>query len=141
MSRDFVTALLQLNAEKQVSRDALVHALEDGIQQAYRRVSGEEDIFVRVEPESGRIDVYRGRHVVDDVEDPEIEVSVDEARKTKADARASGSSRSSSSTGSTSAASARRPPSRSSSSAFARLSGTRSSTSSRAARASSSRAP
>jgi N utilization substance protein A len=88
VSRDFVGALLQLNAEKQVSRDALVHALEDGIQQAYRRVAGEEDIFVRVEPESGRIDVYRGRHVVEDVEDPMVEISVDEARKSKPDARA-----------------------------------------------------
>ena len=88
MSRDFVGALLQLNAEKQVSRDALVHALEDGIQQAYRRVAGEEDIFVRVEAESGRIDVFRGRHVVDDVENPDLEISVEEARKTKPDARA-----------------------------------------------------
>ena len=88
MSRDFVGALLQLNAEKQVSRDALVHALEDGIQQAYRRVAGEEDIFVRVEADSGRIDVYRGRHVVDDVENAELEVSVDDARKTNPDARA-----------------------------------------------------
>ncbi len=86
VSRDFVGALLQLNAEKQVSRDALVHALEDGIQQAYRRVAGEEDIFVRVEPESGRIDVFRGRHVVEDVEDPELEVSLEEARRTKPDA-------------------------------------------------------
>ena len=88
MSRDFVGALLQLNAEKQVSRDALVHALEDGIQQAYRRVAGEEDIFVTVEADTGRIDVFRGRHVVDDVEDPELEVSVEDARKTKPDARA-----------------------------------------------------
>ena len=88
MSRDFVGALLQLNAEKQVSREALVHALEDGIQQAYRRVAGEEDIFVSVEADSGRIDVFRGRHVVDDVEDPELEVSVEDARKTKPDARA-----------------------------------------------------
>jgi N utilization substance protein A len=88
VSRDFVTALLQLNAEKQVSREALVHALEDGIQQAYRRVSGEEDIFVRVEPDSGRIDVYRGRQVVDDVDNPELEVSVEEARRTRPDARA-----------------------------------------------------
>ena len=86
VSRDFVGALLQLNAEKQVSRDALVHALEDGIQQAYRRVAGEEDIFVRVEPESGRIDVFRGRHVVEDVEDPELEVSLEEARRTKPEA-------------------------------------------------------
>jgi transcription termination/antitermination protein NusA len=88
MSRDFVGALLQLNAEKQVSREALVRALEEGIQAAYRRVAAEEDIFVRVEPESGRIDVYRGRYVVDEVEDPMVEVTVDEARETKPDARA-----------------------------------------------------
>jgi transcription termination/antitermination protein NusA len=87
MSRDFVGALLQLNAEKQVSREALVRALEEGIQAAYRRVAGEEDIFVRVEPESGRIDVYRGRYVVDEIEDPMVEVTVDEARETKADAK------------------------------------------------------
>ena len=88
MSRDFVGALLQLNAEKQVSREALVRALEEGIQAAYRRVAGEEDIFVRVEPESGRIDVYRGRYVVDEIEDPMVEVTVDEARQTKDDAKA-----------------------------------------------------
>ena len=88
MSRDFVGALLQLNAEKQVSREALVRALEEGIQAAYRRVAGEEDIFVRVEPDSGRIDVYRGRYVVDEIEDPMVEVTVEEARQTKDDARA-----------------------------------------------------
>ncbi len=88
MSRDFVGALLQLNAEKQVSREALVRALEEGIQAAYRRVAGEEDIFVRVEPDSGRIDVYRGRYVVDEIEDPMVEVTVDEARQTKEDAKA-----------------------------------------------------
>src|SRR5690349_16573576 len=88
MSRDFVGALLQLNAEKQVSREALVRALEEGIQAAYRRVAGEEDIFVRVEPESGRIDVYRGKYVVDEIEDPMVEVTVDEARQTNPDAKA-----------------------------------------------------
>ena len=35
MSRDFVGALLQLNAEKQVSREQLINAVEDGIQSAY----------------------------------------------------------------------------------------------------------
>ena len=88
MSRDFVGALLQLNAEKQVSREALVRALEEGIQAAYRRVAAEEDIFVRVEPDSGRIDVYRGRYVVDEVEDPMVEVTVPEARETNPDAKA-----------------------------------------------------
>ena len=42
MSRDFVGALLQLNAEKQVSREQLIGAVEDGIQSAYRRVAGDE---------------------------------------------------------------------------------------------------
>jgi N utilization substance protein A len=88
MSRDFVGALLQLNAEKQVPQQALIRAVEEGIQAAYRRVAGEEDIFVRIEPGTGEIRVYRGRHVVDEVEDPLVEVTVAEAHKTHPDARA-----------------------------------------------------
>jgi N utilization substance protein A len=88
MSRDFVGALLQLNAEKQVPQEALIRAVEEGIQAAYRRVASEEDIFVRIEPGTGEIRVYRGRHVVDEVEDPMVEVTVDEARATHPEARA-----------------------------------------------------
>ncbi len=88
MSRDFVGALLQLNAEKQVPQEALIRAVEEGIQAAYRRVASEEDIFVRIEPATGEIRVYRGRHVVDEVEDPMVEVTVDEARATHPEARA-----------------------------------------------------
>jgi N utilization substance protein A len=88
MSRDFVGALLQLNAEKQVPQQALIRAVEEGIQAAYRRVAGEEDIFVQIEPGSGEIRVYRGRYVVDEVEDPMVEVTVEEARATKGDAKA-----------------------------------------------------
>ena len=88
MSRDFVGALLQLNAEKQVPQEALIRAVEEGIQAAYRRVAAEEDIFVRIEPATGEIRVFRGRYVVDQVEDPSVQVTVDEARETRADARA-----------------------------------------------------
>ena len=88
MSRDFVGALLQLNAEKQVSQQALIRAVEEGIQAAYRRVAGEEDIFVRVEPATGEIRVFRGRLVVDEPEDETLQLTVDEARVTNPDARA-----------------------------------------------------
>ena len=88
MSRDFVGALLQLNAEKQVPQQALIRAVEEGIQAAYRRVAGEEDIFVRIEPGTGEIRVYRGRYVVDEIEDPLVEVTVGEARQTNPEARA-----------------------------------------------------
>jgi len=87
VSRDFVGALLQLNAEKQVSREQLIHAVEDGIQSAYRRVAGDEDIHVRIDAETGKIRVFRARLAVDEVEDPLIEFTLEEARALKADAK------------------------------------------------------
>ena len=87
MSRDFVGALLQLNAEKQVSREQLIGAVEDGIQSAYRRVAGDEDIHVRIDAESGRIRVYRARRVVEEIEDELTEITVDDARKHEASAK------------------------------------------------------
>jgi N utilization substance protein A len=86
VSRDFVGALLQLNAEKQVSREQLIHAVEDGIQSAYRRVAGDEDIHVRIDAETGQIRVFRARIAVDEVEDPLVEFDLKEARTHKADA-------------------------------------------------------
>jgi N utilization substance protein A len=86
LSRDFVGALLQLNAEKQVSREQLIHAVEDGIQSAYRRVAGDEDIHVRIDAETGRIRVFRARVAVAEVEDPLVEFDLEEARGHKPDA-------------------------------------------------------
>jgi N utilization substance protein A len=87
VSRDFVGALLQLNAEKQVSREQLIGAVEDGIQSAYRRVAGDEDIHVRIDAESGRIRVYRARRVVDEIEDELTEITVEDARKHEPEAK------------------------------------------------------
>jgi len=81
VSRDFVGALLQLNAEKQVPREQLIRTVEEAIESAYRRVDGDEDIHVQIDADSGKIRVYRARTVVDEVEDPLTEFSVDEARR------------------------------------------------------------
>ena len=86
MSRDFVGALLQLNAEKQVPREQLIRTVEEAIQSAYRRVAGDEDIHVQIDAETGKIRVYRARYVVAEVEDPLTEFSVEEARAHKTDA-------------------------------------------------------
>ncbi len=80
MSRDFVGALLQLNAEKQISREQLIGAVEDGIQSAYRRVAGDEDIHVRIDAETGKIRVFRARRVVGEIEDELTEMTVDQAQ-------------------------------------------------------------
>src|SRR5262245_44553553 len=88
MNRDFVSALLQLNAEKGVPREQLVHTVEDAIQSAYRRVvpTGNEDVYVRLDIDTGRMRVFRARRVVIEVEDPTTEWSVDEARAHRAEA-------------------------------------------------------
>jgi len=80
VSRDFVGALLQLNAEKQVPREQLIRTVEEAIQSAYRRVAGDEDIYVRIDPETGKIRVFRARRVVEQVEDPATEFTVEQAR-------------------------------------------------------------
>ena len=86
MSRDFVGALLQLNAEKQISREQLIGAVEDGIQSAYRRVAGDEDIHVRIDAETGKIRVFRARRVVGEIEDEFTEMTVEQAHAIQPDA-------------------------------------------------------
>ncbi|MEA2536276.1 MAG: transcription termination/antitermination protein NusA [Chloroflexota bacterium] len=80
MNRDFVTALLQLNAEKQVPREQLIRTVEDAIQSAYRRTEGNEDVQVRIDGETGRIRTFRARQVVDEVADPLTEFTREDAR-------------------------------------------------------------
>jgi N utilization substance protein A len=87
VSRDFVGALLQLNAEKQVPREQLLQTVEEAIQAAYRRVDGDEDIHVRIDGETGKIRVFRARTVVAEVEDELTEFTLDEARKHDAQAQ------------------------------------------------------
>jgi len=86
VSRDFVGALLQLNAEKQVPREQLIRTVEEAIQSAYRRVGGDEDIHVRIDAESGKIRVFRARRVVSEIEDPATEISVIDAKAHEATA-------------------------------------------------------
>jgi transcription termination/antitermination protein NusA len=87
VNRDFVGALLQLNAEKNIPREQLVRTVAEAIQAAYRRTTpGNENVCVDVDPETGRIRAYRAMYAVEEVEDPTIEFSLDDARKYKKDA-------------------------------------------------------
>ena len=87
MSRDFVGALLQLNAEKQVPREQLIRTVEEAIQSAYRRVAGDEDIHVAIDAETGKIRVYRARHVVSEIEDELTELTIADAKAIDPDAK------------------------------------------------------
>jgi N utilization substance protein A len=75
-----VGALLQLNAEKGVPREQLIRTVEEAIQSAYRRTPGDEDVHVQIDPDSGRVRVFRAREVVEEVEDPATQLTVAEAQ-------------------------------------------------------------
>jgi transcription termination/antitermination protein NusA len=86
MSRDFVGALLQLNAEKGVSREQLIRTVEEAIQSAYRRTPGDEDIHVRIDAETGKVSVVRARLVVEEIEDAATQITVEDAQAHQAGA-------------------------------------------------------
>jgi N utilization substance protein A len=83
VNRDFIGALLQLNAEKGVPQDILLQTLEQAIESAYRRnADAPENVVVKIDPETGEISVFREYEVVagpEDVEDPELQKTVAEA--------------------------------------------------------------
>ncbi len=85
MSRDFIGALLQLNAEKGVPKEVLIETLEQAIESAYRRNSdAPENVVVKVDPETGHISVYREYEIFatpEEIEDPELQMTVADAQK------------------------------------------------------------
>jgi len=85
MNRDFIGALLQLNAEKGVPQEILIRTLEQAIESAYRRnADAPENVVVTVDPESGEISVAREYDVVateEEIEDPELQMLVRDAQR------------------------------------------------------------
>ncbi len=85
MNRDFIGALLQLNAEKGVPQEILIKTLEQAIESAYRRnADAPENVVVTVDPESGEISVAREYDVMateEEIEDPELQMIVQDAQK------------------------------------------------------------
>src|SRR5690606_16574273 len=67
----------------------VLEAFEQGIISAYRKSNGKENVDVRVEidEENHTINVYERKKVVDVVENPFKEISLDEARKIKKTAK------------------------------------------------------
>jgi N utilization substance protein A len=73
----------QISREKHIEPEIIVSAIEDAMVVAARKFyRTEEDLRAKFNPETGQIDVYSARAVVDEVTDPLKEVTLAEARKT-----------------------------------------------------------
>ena len=88
MNNEILDALSQITREKSVDRALLVETLEAGLASAVRKKYGATaDVEVRFANETGQISVAIRRTVVETVEDPALQMTVEEARAYKPDAR------------------------------------------------------
>src|SRR5688572_30449132 len=88
MSNLLFQTIDQISREKGIDPQIVIHAIEDAIVVASRKYfKSNEELRGRINPETGEIDVYALRKVVDDVTNPAREISLEEARTVKPDAQ------------------------------------------------------
>jgi N utilization substance protein A len=83
MKTDFIAAINQVSAEKGVSRDVVIEAIEAALVSAYKRNFGgaNQEVAVRLDRQSGDTHVYVNKRVVEDVSDDRTEITVRDARR------------------------------------------------------------
>jgi N utilization substance protein A len=88
MKSDLYAAINQIAAERNIPREAILRGIEDAIITAYRRIAGtDQNVAVKLDLQSGDARVFERRTIVEEVEDPAIEVSLEEARRTNPEAQ------------------------------------------------------
>lgn len=82
MNREFIKAVEELEKEKEISKELLIDAIESALVSAYKKNYGtSQNVRVNIDKETGDIEVYMRKDIVEDVEDDLIEVSLEEARE------------------------------------------------------------
>ena len=88
MSNLLFQTIDQISREKGIDPQIVIHAIEDAIVVASRKYfKSNEELRGRINSETGEIDVFAVRKVVDNVTNPVREISLDEARTVKPDAQ------------------------------------------------------
>ena len=82
MKSDFMMALNQLSAERGLAKDQVLRAIEVALASAFRRddPAGGQNLSVKLNPNTGDISIFALRAVVEEVEFPETEISLQEAQ-------------------------------------------------------------
>ncbi|OCA85437.1 transcription termination/antitermination protein NusA [Bacillus sp. FJAT-27225] len=81
MSSELMDALTILERDKGISRDVLIEAIEAALISAYRRNFNQaQNVRIDLNMQTGTMRVFARKEVVDQVFDPRLEISIDEAR-------------------------------------------------------------
>lgn len=82
MNKDLVAIFEYLEREKGIKRDIIVSAIEESLQIAARKsIQGLTNVSVSVNAKNGEIEVFTEKEIVEEVEIPEEEISLVEARE------------------------------------------------------------
>ncbi len=91
MSNLLFQTIDQISREKGIDPKIVIHAIEDAIVVASRKYfKSNEELRGRINSETGEIDVFAVKKVVDNVTNPVKEISLDEARTIKPDVQMEG---------------------------------------------------
>ncbi len=82
MNVEFLRALEDIAKEKGIPKDLLIEAIDAALNSAYKRNFGSaQNVRVEIDRVSGEVKVFSRKNVVEDVEDPTLEISLVDARK------------------------------------------------------------
>jgi len=81
MKSDFLIAITQLSAEKNLPKEVVLGAVEAALVSAYRKdnFSATQNVTVKINPYNGGVSVWAGKTVVESVTDPRAEISLKDA--------------------------------------------------------------
>lgn len=79
--KEFMKALDAIVEEKKINKQIVVEAMEQAVAAAYKKNEGLTNVMAKVDTVTGDIKVYSYKTVVETVENPELEVSLEDASK------------------------------------------------------------
>ena len=84
MNKELIESLNVLEKEKEISKEVLFEAIENSLVVAYKNNFNKADnVIVNVDRETGDFHIYSQKEVVEEVFDPVIEISLEDARAIK----------------------------------------------------------
>jgi len=91
MKSEFLIAITQLSAEKNLPQEVVLAAVESALVSAYRKdnFASNRNISVKIDPNTGKVTVFADKTVVEQPSDSRHEISLADARQIKTDVQIS----------------------------------------------------
>lgn len=88
MSSELMNALETIQKEKKISKEEILHVIENALVSAYKKHVGKAvNVEAKVDPETGAMAAYVIKKVVEKVTNPLLEISLQDAKKTSKSAK------------------------------------------------------